>query len=127
MRSNFNRQRASIFGGSIVVLVLVVALLPAQFGNPVGAQQSTQIIPNIPSIPPGSAYRQTNFASDSPGLAPILDPLLVNPWGIAASPSSPFWLANNGTSTSGLYKGDVSSAPVVRVPAMPFITIPGGL
>ncbi len=34
-------------------------------------------------IPPGSAYRQTNFISDIPGLAPVLDPLLVNPWGIS--------------------------------------------
>src|SRR4029453_9451717 len=29
--------------------------------------------PNIPVIPPGSAYRQTNFISDSPGVAFVLD------------------------------------------------------
>jgi uncharacterized protein (TIGR03118 family) len=84
-------------------------------------------VPNIPVIPPGSAYRQTNFASDSPGVAFILDPLMVNPWGISKTASSPFWFSFNGTSTAGLYRGDVSGAPVVPQSGMPFITIPGGL
>jgi len=44
----------------------------------------------IPVIAPGSAYRQTNLISDTPGLAPVLDPLLVNPWGISLTASSPF-------------------------------------
>ena len=65
----------------------------------------------IPVIAPGSAYRQTNLVSDVPGLAPVLDPLLVNPWGISMRGASPFWVANNGTSTSTLYNGDVAGSP----------------
>jgi hypothetical protein len=57
--------------------------------------------------PPGSAYRQTNLVSDVPGLAPVLDPLLVNPWGITKTAASPFWVSNNGTSTTQLFRGDV--------------------
>ncbi|MDT5271902.1 MAG: hypothetical protein QOH49_4088, partial [Acidobacteriota bacterium] len=68
--------------------------------------------------------RQTNLISDTPGLSPVLDPLLVNPWGISMTSSSPFWVANNGTSTSTLYRGDVGGSPVVRNPGMGFITIP---
>jgi uncharacterized protein (TIGR03118 family) len=83
--------------------------------------------PNIPIIPPGSAYRQTNLVSDSPGVAPVLDPLLVNPWGISKTASSPFWVSNNGTSIAGLYRGDVSGSPFVNQSGMPFVTIPGGL
>lgn len=81
----------------------------------------------IPVIPPGSAYRQTNFVSDIPGLAPIQDPLLVNPWGITVRGTSPFWLANNGTSTSTLYRGDVSGSALVKNPGLAAVSIPGGL
>src|SRR5436190_22825446 len=111
----------------IIAGLLSAALLTQRSTRGVLAQEGTKITPDIPVIPPGSAYRQTNFVSDSPGLAAILDPLLVNPWGISATASSPFWIANNGTSTSSLYNGDVGGSPVVKVGAMPFITIPGGL
>jgi uncharacterized protein (TIGR03118 family) len=83
--------------------------------------------PNIPVIPAGAAYRQTNFVSDIPGLAPVLDPLLVNPWGISSTASSPFWIANNKTSTTQLIRGDVSGAPVVLNASPQTITIPNGL
>src|SRR5205085_11807881 len=66
-----------------------------------------------------------NLLSDIPGLAPVLDPLLVNPWGISMSSSSPFWVANNGTGTSQLIRGDVGGAPVVLNAAPQTITIPG--
>jgi uncharacterized protein (TIGR03118 family) len=94
-------------------------------GDSPQAQQPTA--PNIVVIPPGSAYRQTNFISDIPGLAPILDPLLVNPWGISATASSPFWISNNGTSTTQLIRGDVGGAPVVLNASPQTVTIPGGL
>lgn len=81
----------------------------------------------IPVIAPGSAYRQTNLISDSPGLAPVLDPLLVNPWGISLTASSPFWVANNGTSTTQLIRGDVAGAPVVLNPNPQTVTIQGSL
>src|SRR6266540_2672667 len=83
--------------------------------------------PNIPIIPAGSAYRQTNFVSDLPGLAFIQDPILVNPWGIAFRGTSPFWVANNGTSTSTLYRGDVGGSPLVKNSGLSVVTIPGGL
>ncbi len=83
--------------------------------------------PNISTPPAGSAYRQTNFISDIPGLAFIQDPILVNPWGIAFRGTSPFWVANNGTSTSALYRGDVGGSPLVKNPGLSFITVPGAL
>ncbi|HSE21933.1 MAG TPA: TIGR03118 family protein [Pyrinomonadaceae bacterium] len=83
--------------------------------------------PNVPNIAPGSAYRQTNLISDVPGLAPVLDPLLVNPWGITVRGTSPFWVANNGTSTTQLIRGDVGGAPVTLNTSPQTINIPGGL
>ncbi|HEY0078124.1 MAG TPA: TIGR03118 family protein [Pyrinomonadaceae bacterium] len=72
-------------------------------------------------------YRQTNLVSDWPGIALIEDPLLVNPWGISMTATSPFWIANTGTSTSTLYRGDVGGAPLIRNPGLSSIKIEGGL
>jgi uncharacterized protein (TIGR03118 family) len=98
---------------------LIAPSLPTVMGEPNS--------PNtVPVIAPGSAYRQTNLVSDSPGVGTIEDPLLVNPWGISMGATSPFWVANAGTSTSTLYR-ETSTTPLVKNPAMPHITIPGGL
>jgi uncharacterized protein (TIGR03118 family) len=59
-------------------------------------------------------------------MAPVLDPLLVNPWGLTFRTTSPFWVANNGTSTTQLVRGDVGGAPVVLNPNPQTINIPGG-
>src|ERR1700722_3626846 len=50
-----------------------------------------------------AGYTQTDLVSDIPGLAAITDPSLVNPWGVSESPTSPFWLSDQGTSVSTLY------------------------
>ncbi len=50
-----------------------------------------------------SKFVQTNLVSDIPGLATITDPELVNPWGVSHSPTSPFWVSNQGKSTATLY------------------------
>ncbi len=49
-----------------------------------------------------AGYVQTNLVSDIAGLATLTDPALINPWGISRSPTSPFWVSNQGTSTSTL-------------------------
>jgi uncharacterized protein (TIGR03118 family) len=59
-----------------------------------------------------------NLASDVPGLARVLDPNLVNPWGIAFSPTGPFWSADNGSGVSDLLDGRGQALPlVVKVPS----------
>ena len=51
-------------------------------------------------------YFVTNLVSDQTGMAQITDPNLVNAWGISASSTSPFWVSDNGTGVSTLYKVD---------------------
>ena len=64
-----------------------------------------------------NAYHQTNLVSDVPGLAPITDANLVNPWGLTATASSPMWAADNGSGFSTLYNGlGVPSSTIVTVP-----------
>ncbi len=55
-------------------------------------------------------YEQTNLISDIAGVALITDPNLVNPWGQAASATSPLWVADNGSDVSTLYSGGVTGA-----------------
>jgi uncharacterized protein (TIGR03118 family) len=63
-------------------------------------------------------YSQTNLVADTPGVAAFTDPLLINPWGMSFSSSSPFWISDAGSGVSTLYKGDGSSVPlVVSIPA----------
>ena len=63
-------------------------------------------------------FTQVNLASDVPGLARVTDPNLVNPWGIAFSPTGPFWFADNGSGVSDLLDGRGQPVPlVVAVPS----------
>jgi len=56
------------------------------------------------------SYVETPVVSDQPGVAPVTDPDLVNPWGISFGPTTPLWTANNGTSTSTLYSTNPAPA-----------------
>ena len=51
-------------------------------------------------------YTVHNLVSDQPGVADWTDPNLVNAWGIAAGPTTPWWVNDNGTDVSTLYNGD---------------------
>ena len=53
-----------------------------------------------------NSYSVHNLVSDQSGVADTTDPNLVNSWGIAASSTSPWWVADNGTDVSTLYNGD---------------------
>ena len=46
-------------------------------------------------------YNQHNLASFPGGATPDTD--LVNPWGLTSGPTTPWWLADNGTDKSTLY------------------------
>jgi uncharacterized protein (TIGR03118 family) len=61
-----------------------------------------------------TAIVQTNLVSDDTQFtqAQVQDPNLVNPWGLAASPTGEWWVANQGTGTSTLY---TTSHPQVQV------------
>src|SRR5258708_792723 len=62
-------------------------------------------------------FVQHNLVSDIAGMADQLDPCLVNPWGIVASPTSPFWVSANGTGLSTFYNGNgVASSLMVGIP-----------
>ena len=71
------------------------------------------------SLPAANAYIKHNLVSDIQGLADHTDPNLINPWGIATSPTSPFWFADAGSGKSTLY----STAGSGSIPGL-VVTVP---
>jgi uncharacterized protein (TIGR03118 family) len=67
------------------------------------------------AAPTANRFAQVNVASDVPGLAQIHDPLVVNAWGLALSPTSPLWVANNSSDTATLYSGNGSITAFAKV------------
>jgi uncharacterized protein (TIGR03118 family) len=59
-----------------------------------------------------TAFQQTNLVSSVAGQAPVIDPNLRNPWGIALSSGSPFWIANQVSANATLYNGAGQPFPV---------------
>jgi uncharacterized protein (TIGR03118 family) len=81
-------------------------------------------------VAPLSAAKPTQFTvnplvSDQPGVAPVTDPDLVNAWGLTSSATSPWWVSDNGTDKSTLYRGSdgAKQALVVSVPGGPTGTV----
>jgi uncharacterized protein (TIGR03118 family) len=72
-----------------------------------------------------TAYLATDLVSDQPGVARVLDPHLVNAWGISLNPNGgAFWVSSNGADLSTLYTGDVNGSALNK--AALEVTIPGG-
>lgn len=83
---------------SIIALVLLVLPVPAM-GQVVGS------------------YHQRNLVSDIPGRARSTDANLVNPWGLAHSPTGPWRVSDNGTGVSTQYtRNGESVQPTVTIP-----------
>jgi hypothetical protein len=63
-------------------------------------------------------YQQTTLVSDPnlAGVAEITDPSRLNPWRLAYSATSRWWVADNGTGVSTLYGG---VTPMPRRPRPP--------
>jgi uncharacterized protein (TIGR03118 family) len=55
---------------------------------------------------PGNAYLVHLLVADQPGIADNTDPNMVNPWGIATSSASPFWVSDAGTGLSTVYSSN---------------------
>src|SRR3954469_9943785 len=77
-RRGRSRARAGVLAAAMSVATLTV---------PAAAAQA--------SAGGDGAFRQVNLVSDLPGVAPLLDSQVKNPWGIALGPDTPLWVNNN--------------------------------
>src|ERR1700736_4729768 len=67
-----------------------------------------------------TTFMQTNLISDGFVSAVKTDPNLINPWGVAYSATSPFWIADNNTGLSSI---DKVSGGTVTLNVIPAVTI----
>src|SRR5438876_11073837 len=76
-----------------------------------GCVGERSVAPPLPSVSlslqsaPSRFYEQHNVVSDGAVPADLVDAALVNAWGLVASATSPWWIADNGTGLSTLYNG----------------------
>jgi len=72
-----------------------------------------------PAAPPASPfYQQHNLVSDGAVPADLVDPNLVNAWGLVSGPATPWWISDNGTGRSTLYSVSTGAIPLI-------VTVPG--
>jgi uncharacterized protein (TIGR03118 family) len=103
MTKGFRRSRVSIAIGALLVATFAASAFAA--GTKVGIT---------------NAFVVHNLVSDEPGVADRVDPNLVNAWGLTSLPTSPWWVADNGTDVSTIYQADGTPASlIVRVPGGP--------
>jgi uncharacterized protein (TIGR03118 family) len=105
-----DRPRLLIMIG-MLLLIISIALISGTQKALVTANASNT------AAGPSQFYAQHNLISDVPGLADHTDSNVVNAWGLDASPTSPWWIADNGSGKATLY--NVSSG------AISFFTVPG--
>src|SRR5262245_22196853 len=80
------------------------------------------------AIDESQVYTRVNLVSDIDGVARFTDPNLVNPWGLAFGPTTPFWVADNNGGVSTLYNGRGQAFPLASplVVTIPTPTSPTG-
>lgn len=104
-------RRSVNHGARAGVLALAGGALVCAALTPLGAAAASSR-----STGGSGGFRQVNLVSDKPGLARITDPDVRNPWGIALGPTTPLWVANNGTATATIYAGANGTDPVSKAP-----------
>jgi uncharacterized protein (TIGR03118 family) len=83
------------------IVVSGLQILPLLTGSNVQAKEQQNL------------FGWTNLQSDIAGVADRKDGNLVNAWGLALNPAGIFWVADNGTGVSTLYRLDGTPVPLV--------------
>ncbi|HKS97177.1 MAG TPA: TIGR03118 family protein [Terriglobia bacterium] len=105
MKTRLRQKISRLVGGLFAALLLVVLAQPA-------SAQEGYLLLNLVTGPGGTAVRT--------------DPNLSLGWGMAASATSPWWIADPGSGNSTIYDGFGHIIPlVVTVPPLPGGTPPG--
>ena len=106
---NIRRKIKGIAIGTVALLTMTVPMLSTS----ATAEDKT------------NGFLVTFLVSDLPQIAAkTLDPNLVNPWGIATSSTSPFWVSDNNAGVATLY--NTSGSIIQNLPRVS-IPIPGDL
>jgi uncharacterized protein (TIGR03118 family) len=113
MSSRFFRPRSfavSLLAVAVPAAVAVATAAPGASALAFGAENE---------------FHQTNLISNrSDQGAQVIDKNLLNAWGLALSPTSPLWVADNNAGVATLYSINVGGTTAAKVPLT--VTLPGG-
>lgn len=70
------------------------------------------LVVSAASAPARAQYQVTNLVSNQVGQAPNIDPLLANAWGLTRGATTPWWISDNDTGWTTLYKADGTQVPL---------------
>ena len=102
-------------------LSVVVTSLGTSSTTTIGGVPVTTVVP-AGAQATSTPFTQHNLTSNNTATIPSdhQDIHLVNAWGLAAGPTSPFWVSDNGSGLSTLYSGlGVPQSLVVTIPPAP--------
>jgi uncharacterized protein (TIGR03118 family) len=102
------------------IVTIVTVIIAAMLAIVCGGQRALVTASSTPVNVPGQSqfYLQHNLISDGFAAADLTDLNLVNAWGLVSGPTTPWWIANNGTGTTTLY--NVGTGTIVA-----HFTVPG--
>ena len=107
----------SFFVAPALVLLLGCGSERTTGPGPTGAINSS-FVPAGVAPAASQFYHQHNLVSDGAVPADLLDPNLVNAWGLVSGPTTPWWISDNGTGRSTLYNVGTGTIPLI-------VTVPG--
>src|SRR5262249_4393684 len=74
----------------------------------------------LPALPAATGYLVHNLVADAASTATppadFVDARLVNPWGLVASATSPFWVCDGGTGLSTVYTVNATNTTALGTP-----------
>ena len=104
-----------------IATAILVTLIAFMFGGQralVTASSETTAKPTISGPGPSQFYAQHNLVSDGAVPADHINTDVVNAWGLVSSPTSPWWIADNGSGKSTIYNVSTGTFPLT-------VTVPG--
>ncbi len=101
-----------------VILVTFIALTRAGQRALVIASSTTTAKSNMTAAGPSQFYLQHNLVSDGFVPADHTNTDVVNAWGLVSGPTTPWWIVDNGTGKSTVYRANTGAFPLT-------VTVPG--
>src|SRR6059036_3736920 len=99
MKSNCFSYHSARFGRSFATALFVLGLQLSLAGLQAGSLRAAD------ENDRRNAFTWKNLQSDLAGVADRTDPNLINSWGLVINPTAKiFWIADNGTGVSTLYR-----------------------
>jgi uncharacterized protein (TIGR03118 family) len=100
-----NRTKFIVTILTAIVLAVIIYIPSHQSSHATVLSNPTAAKPMLGGVTPGPTqfYAQHNLVSDGFIPADHIDPNMVNAWGLVSGPTTPWWIADNGTGKSTLF------------------------